>query len=283
MEQERASAVVGPTTPAPLLTFRPDLEGLRAVAVVLVIVLHFGVAAVSGGYVGVDVFFVISGFLITSLLIDEVRGTQRVSILGFYARRARRILPASCLVIVVVVVVAYWQLGPLVGRTTAVDGQWASGFAANFRFIRQGTDYFASALPPSPLQHYWSLAVEEQFYVVWPTVLFGLVLIGRRLSRSDLIMRLGLGAIIVGSLYWSIHLSRINPTNAYFSPFTRAWELGAGALIAMFSIGIRRTPATIRAVATWIGFAMVVITAFTFTASTVFPGYAASSRWAEQV
>jgi peptidoglycan/LPS O-acetylase OafA/YrhL len=269
-----ASNADGPLRP--LLTCRPDIEGLRAVAVGLVVVLHVGVAAVSGGYVGVDVFFVISGFLITSLLIDEVRGTKRVSILGFYARRARRILPAACFVIAVTVAATYSQLGALVGRTTAIDGQWAAGFAANFRFIRQGTDYFASTLPPSPLQHFWSLAVEEQFYLVWPSVLFGLVVAGRRFAtRSTLIVQGGLVAIVVGSLCWSIHLSRINPTNAYFSPLTRAWELGAGALIAIFSIPVARTNARLRSSATWIGVVLIGIAAFAFSASTVFPGYAA--------
>ena len=137
---------------APRLGFRPDIEGLRAVAVALVVLLHAGLAVLSGGYTGVDVFFVISGFLITSLLVDEVRATRRVSILGFYARRARRILPVACFVIAVTVVAAYFQLGPLIGRKTALDGRWAAGFAANLRFIHQGTDYFASDIPPSPLQ-----------------------------------------------------------------------------------------------------------------------------------
>ena len=257
------------------LAFRPDIEGLRAAAVGMVVVLHAGVATVSGGFVGVDVFFVISGFLITSLLINETRATGSVSILGFYARRARRILPAACFVIAVTVVVAYMQLGSVVGQTTAIDGRWAAAFAANFRFIHQGTDYFATNLPPSPLQHYWSLAVEEQFYLVWPTLLFGLVILGRRVSNSTATVRLGLAAIVAGSLYWSVHLSTIAPTNAYFSPFTRAWELGAGALVAAFAVVIGEIPAVVRAVATWVGLAFVAVAAFTFTATTVFPGYAA--------
>lgn len=259
----------------PRLTFRPDIEGLRALAVALVVVLHAGVTAVSGGYIGVDVFFVISGFLITSLLIDEVRATQRVSILGFYARRARRILPAACFVIAATVVAAYLRLGPLVGRTTSIDGRWAAGFAANFRFIQQGTDYFASDLPPSPLQHYWSLAVEEQFYLVWPTLLFGLVLLGRRFARSTLTLQIGLVAIVGGSLYWSVHQSATAPTTAYFSPLTRAWELGAGALVAVFTVAISKTPGALRALATWVGLGLIVLAAFTLTAATQFPGYAA--------
>jgi peptidoglycan/LPS O-acetylase OafA/YrhL len=257
------------------LAFRPDIEGLRAVAVGMVVVLHAGVTKVSGGYVGVDVFFVISGFRITSLLIDESRSTGRVSIVGFYARRARRILPAACFVIVVTVIAAYLQLGSVVGQTTAIDGRWAAAFAANFRFIHQGTDYFATNLPPSPLQHYWSLAVEEQFYLAWPTLMFGLVLLGRRFASSIVTVRLGLAAIVAGSLFWSIHVSASQPTTAYFSPFTRAWELGAGALIAAFSVLIAEIPALVRAIATWVGIALVAIAAFTFTATTVFPGYTA--------
>ncbi len=275
MGREEASSP-GPTLPVrPSLTFRPDIEGLRAVAVGLVVVLHFGVTAVSGGYVGVDVFFVISGFLITSLLIDEFRLTERVSILAFYARRARRILPAACFVIAVTVASSYLQLGALVGKATAIDGQWSAGFAANFRFIRQGTDYFASSLPPSPLQHFWSLAVEEQFYLVWPSLLFGLLALGRRLARPTAALRVGVIAIVAGSLLWSVHLSRVAPTNAYFSPLTRAWELGAGALIAVFSTAISTTPSRARSAAAWAGLVMIVIAGFAFTATTLFPGYAA--------
>jgi peptidoglycan/LPS O-acetylase OafA/YrhL len=260
---------------APAIAFRPDIEGLRAVAVGLVVALHAGVTMVSGGYIGVDVFFVVSGFLITSLLIREERSTGRVSIPGFYARRARRILPAACLVIAVTVLVSYQQLGALLGKATATDGIWSALFAADFRFIAQGTNYFTSALPPSPLQNYWSLAVEEQFYFVWPTVLFGLMVLGRRSNRSMLALRLGLLVVVAGSLALSVQQSVQNPTNAYFSPFTRAWELGAGALIAVAVGAITRLPATLKAAATWVGLALIAVAAFTFDATTVFPGYAA--------
>src|SRR5262245_21463856 len=127
-----------PATSTRALTFRSDIAGLRAVAVGLVVLLHAGVTAVSGGFVGVDVFFVISGFLITSLLLAEVGGTGRVSIVSFYARRARRILPAACFVIAVTVIAVYLQLGPIAGRRTAIDGKWAAVFAANIHFISQG-------------------------------------------------------------------------------------------------------------------------------------------------
>ena len=150
--------------------FRPDVEGLRAVAVLLVVLFHSGVSWVSGGYVGVDVFFVISGFVITGVLLRERASSGRTSIFAFYGRRCRRIIPAATLVIIATVVLAYWFLGVAGGSSTATDGRWAAVFLANFHFIAIGTNYFSSQQPPSPLQNFWSLAVEEQFYVVYPTL-----------------------------------------------------------------------------------------------------------------
>ena len=149
----------------------------------LVIVAHAGFGTFSGGFVGVDVFFVISGFLITSLLMREAATTGRISLLGFYARRARRILPAAALVAVATVVASIVLL-PLVRAVEVIkDSVWAAAFAANIRFASVGTDYFAQGEPASPLQHYWSLSVEEQFYLVWPLLLVGAIALGRRPRR----------------------------------------------------------------------------------------------------
>jgi peptidoglycan/LPS O-acetylase OafA/YrhL len=260
---------------APKLEFRPDIEGLRAIAVAMVVLLHAGVSSVSGGYAGVDVFFVISGFLITSLTIAELQTTSGVSILGFYARRARRILPAASVVIAATIVASYLVLGVLRGRATAIDGRWAALFGANFHLIQQGTDYFARTTPPSLLQHYWSLAVEEQFYLAWPTALLALFSVGRFFRRPTLAIRVGLIALIGISLYWSVAQTTANPTSAYFSPFTRAWELAAGALVAGFATAILRIPSPLRAAATWIGLAGIGLTALLFDAATPFPGSAA--------
>ena len=153
---------------------------MRAIAVGLVLVFHAYGTPFSGGFVGVDVFFVISGFLITDILMREHSKTGRVSILGFYGRRARRILPASALVVVTTVVAAYYFLGFLTGNDVAVAAKWTAVFAANIHFGFVGTDYFGSQLPPSPLLHMWSLGVEEQFYVVWPGLFLALVLIVAR-------------------------------------------------------------------------------------------------------
>src|SRR5271165_6300980 len=143
-------------------SFRPDIEGLRAVAIVLVVLFHVYLWHTHGGYVGVDVFFVISGFVITGLLLREHAASGRTRLLAFYGRRSRRILPAATLVIILTVLASYRWLGFLVGDDTARVGRTASLFYANFHFISTSTNYLASQAPPSALQNFWSLSVEEQ-------------------------------------------------------------------------------------------------------------------------
>ena len=163
--------------------FRPDVEGLRAVAVVLVVLYHAHVPALAGGYVGVDVFFVISGFVITGLLIRERDSTGTSSLINFYARRVRRILPEATLVLLATVTASYLLLGYVSGDSVANDGRWAAVFLSNVHFERTGTNYLSSILPPSPLQNYWSLSVEEQFYIVFPTIVALTALARRAGSR----------------------------------------------------------------------------------------------------
>src|SRR5690349_16678617 len=204
--------------------FRPDIEGLRAIAVGLVLAFHGYSEPFTGGFIGVDVFFVISGFLITSLLLRERLKKGRISILGFYARRVRRILPASALVVVCTVVATYHLLGFIAGNDVADDAKWTAAFAANIHFGLLGTNYLGSQLPPSPLQHMWSLGVEEQFYVVWPGLFLLLVVIVRGARHRNALAATLL--LIVGlSLTWSVLETMSNATWAYFSPLTRAWEL----------------------------------------------------------
>ncbi len=254
-------------------TFRPDIEGLRAIAVLLVVLEHAGLSAISGGYIGVDVFFVLSGFLITGLLLKEIGKTGTISIGQFYARRARRLLPAGTLVLVVTVLLSYQVFGVSRANRVAEDAQWAALFASNFRFIQQGTDYLDSALPPSPLQHYWSLAVEEQFYLVWPLLIMLVAMASRRRS-----LRLTLGvvltAMIVSSLAWSQYQTANNATAAYFSPFPRVSELAAGALLAVGVPWLVGLPRRIGIVAGWAGIAIIFWTAFTYSPETTFPGMA---------
>ena len=166
---------------------RGDIQGLRALAVLTVIAGHAGVTFLPGGFVGVDVFFVISGYLISGLLFREVLGNGRFSLTTFYARRARRILPAATLVTVATVVASLFVLSLIDARQVVIDAVWSAAFAANFNFAQQDVSYFSQGSGVSPLQHYWSLAVEEQFYVVWPLLLLlclGLVKLARR-GRPD--------------------------------------------------------------------------------------------------
>lgn len=253
--------------------FRPDIEGLRAIAVGLVLVFHAYGAPLRGGFVGVDVFFVISGFLITDILLREHSKTGRVSILGFYGRRVRRILPASALVVAATVIGAYYFLGFLTGNDVAVDAKWTAVFAANVHFGFVGTDYFGSRLPPSPLLHMWSLGVEEQFYVVWPGLFLALALIVRG-TRHRHALAASLVAIIAASFAWSVFQTGTDPTWAYFSPFTRACELGLGALIAVLAPAINRRlkPHWAAEVFAACGLAGIASSAMLLNSSTPYPG-----------
>jgi peptidoglycan/LPS O-acetylase OafA/YrhL len=244
-----------------------EIEGLRAVAVAAVVLYHarFGV---SGGYVGVDVFFVVSGFLITRLLLSEAERDGRISIARFAARRARRLLPAAALVLATVAIVTAAIDNTLRAHSTAVDITWAAVLLANVRFAALGTDYLRSTVPPSVVQHWWSLAVEEQFYVVWPIAVA--ILTSRRVRVRVAVVTVGLGA---ASLWWSIHTIDRDPVHAYFAPWSRAWELLAGALVAC---GWHlRTRMPWRAALGWTGLITVVATAVLYDRSTTFPGWAA--------
>ena len=251
--------------------FRPDVEGLRAVAVLLVVLFHAGVPGLSGGYIGVDVFFVISGFVITGLLLRERLGTGRTSVVDFYARRCRRILPAATLVILTTMLASYVVLGAVTGNSVADDGRWAAAFLANFHFEASGTNYLSASLPPSPLQNYWSLSVEEQFYVVYPTLF---LLVTRARGWLSLRARLAatLGVIIVASLWLSVAQTASQPTVAYFSPFTRAWELALGGLVAVATPWLKNIPRRIAAVATWSGLGAIAAATLIFDAHSPYPG-----------
>src|SRR4051812_10360575 len=162
---------------------RRDIQGLRMVAVVAVVLNHL-TGHPKGGFVGVDVFFVISGFLITGHLLREHGKNGTISLLDFYKRRIRRLFPAALTVTVLTLVAGYFVFSAERFKTTATDAVWATLFGANWRFINVGTDYFQAAGPVSPLQHYWSLSVEEQFYVVWPVVILTALLIAGRLAAK---------------------------------------------------------------------------------------------------
>ena len=259
--------------------FRPDIQGLRALAVLLVIASHLAVPGVPGGFIGVDVFFVLSGFLITTLLVREIDHSGRVSLSGFYARRARRILPAATVVTLATVAMSTVLLAMLRTQTVITDAIWATLFAANVRFASVGTDYFAKGEPPSPLQHYWSLSVEEQFYLAWPLILLACaVLVGRRRRWSThRAAAVVLGVLGGASLAWSVWATYASPVTAYFSTFARAWELGVGAGCALFLARRSwRAPAAVSAALRWLGVAAIAGAALWLTPSIPFPGIVAA-------
>ncbi len=219
----------------------------------------------------------ISGFLITSLLIRERTRTGRVSFRAFYARRARRLFPAAFVTLAASTLAAWLVFFDGRFQETVTDVTWAALFGANINFAVQGTDYFEATAAPSMVQHFWSLAVEEQFYLVWPALLalvFAVPLFGARGRR--LVLWVVIAAVTAASFAWSVHATAESPVTAYFSTFTRAWELGVGALIAVSMSRLQRLPALLRAALAWCGLALVLAAAFVIDDRTPFPGSAAA-------
>lgn len=250
-------------------SFRPDVQGLRAIAVVLVVLYHARLPALTGGFVGVDVFFVISGFLITGHLCQSL--VRRDFAFGtFYARRVRRILPASLCVLAASLLVAWLVVPPLALARVSRDAAWTALYIPNLLFAREGTDYLASP-DPSLFQHYWSLGIEEQFYLLWPFIIWAVY----RMSRNSLrVVTWTIALIVLASFAASILLTPINQPWAFFLLPTRAWELGVGALIAL--ILMRRPLRVVRRVRVAIaGVALAALAAcaLLFSSTTPFPSY----------
>jgi peptidoglycan/LPS O-acetylase OafA/YrhL len=258
--------------------FRGDVAGLRAVAVGLVLLYHAGLPFIPGGFVGVDVFFVISGFLITGQLVAEIDRTGRISLWAFYARRAKRILPAASVVLVVTAALA-WFLVPRDAREDlGVDIVSAATYLVNWRLADRAVDYLAQDSAPSPIQHYWSLAVEEQFYLVWPLLIIAAVVVARAIGRHNVrpILWIGLGVVAVPSFAWSVIYTATAPERAFFVSTTRLWELSIGAGLALMTTRVARIPRSVAIVAGWLGLVAIASSALLVTARTAWPGYAAA-------
>ncbi|WP_062518249.1 acyltransferase family protein [Demequina gelatinilytica] len=248
---------------------RLDIQGLRALAVALVVVFHLFPGTVTGGYVGVDVFFVISGFLITSHLMREVAATGRVSLPRFWARRARRLLPASLAVLGAVLIGIAWWVPKALWDQFIREVIASAAYVENLALAADSVDYLASDNAASPVQHYWSLAAEEQFYLVWPLLIVLAVALGARAGwrrRTAAVLLVVTVASFASSLWWTA----AQPAQAYFVTPTRAWEFGAGALLALVPVAVGH--AYVRAFAAWTGVALIGASAVLLDAATPFPG-----------
>jgi len=249
--------------------YRPDIEGLRGLAVLLVVIFHAGPFGVTGGFIGVDVFFVISGFLITGLLLRERERHGRIDIAAFYARRARRLLPAATIVIIVTLLASILVVPPLDLPSVALDGAASALSVSNMRFAAQG-GYFGAAGDPSPFLHFWSLSVEEQFYLFWPLLLVAVT----RLQRPRLGAGIALGILVAVSLAGCIWLTQVSPDWAFYLLPTRAWQLGVGGLLAVLLPMLTRGGRVLGLLG-WAGLAAVLVAALTFDGQMAYPGTAA--------
>jgi peptidoglycan/LPS O-acetylase OafA/YrhL len=256
--------------------FRADVEGMRAVAVLLVLLYHARVPLIAAGFLGVDVFFVISGFLITRMLVREVEASGRVSLAGFYARRVKRLLPAAALVLVVTAALVHLLMPRIDRPVFAADVSWAAFYAVNWRLADRSVDYLAEDVGVSPVQHYWSLSVEEQFYLVWPLLLLVVAWWVRRSGWSvRATMAAALSLVALPSLAWSIALTRREPSVAFFVTTTRMWELSIGAFVAIAAPQLARVPRRAAIPIAWLGLAGVVACALIYSQRTPWPGAAA--------
>lgn len=254
---------------------RLDIQGLRAVAVLAVIANHL-TGQPQGGFVGVDVFFVVSGFVITTVMLREYRHSGRIGLANFYRHRIRRILPAAAVTLAVTVAGSAILYLPQRVQNIQTDAIWALLMAANWRFASDGTDYWDKGGPVSPLQHFWSLAVEEQFYFVWPVlVTFVLTVIAARRPTGRRALWALLAVLLTASFISCMLETADSPTWAYFSTSARAWEIGVGALVAVGTGAAERLSTNARTVLAAAGMAGLAMSLLLISSASAFPGPAA--------
>ncbi|MFF3820447.1 acyltransferase family protein [Streptomyces bluensis] len=256
-------------TPSSKPFVRRDIQGLRGLAVTLVVLAHAGIPYAAGGYVGVDVFFVISGFLITSGLLRETGRTGSLSLRRFYARRAVRILPLATLVLLVTMAGCRLFASKIRYEEFLHDALASALYFMNVDLAVSGTDYLREGSAPSPFQHFWSLSVEEQFYLLWPVLL----LVSWKFIRRPWLRTLPLGVLCLVSYVLGVRAVETSPSWAYFGPHTRLWELGVGGLLAFSAGALRCVPRLVSAAGAWLGLAAVVASAVLYDDDTPFPGH----------
>lgn len=269
----RPSKPLGP----PAFGHRAEVQALRAVAVAVVVAYHAAPGVVPGGYVGVDVFFAISGLLITSQLLREADRRDTVVLRRFWARRVRRLLPAALLVLGVVTVVTLLFVPLARWEQILTEVRASVLYVENWQLASSSVDYFAAGEAPSPVQHFWTLSVEEQFYVLWPLLLIAGLASARGLAiapRRAVVWVIA--AATAASLAYAVWRTAVDPVPTYFSTPARAWEFGAGALLALAGARAARAPDALRALVSWAGLVAIVVSALLYTNDTPFPGLSAA-------
>jgi len=251
--------------------FRPDIEGLRGIAVLIVVLFHCGIPGFSGGFVGVDVFFVLSGYLITGLLVAEIQKTSKLSLLQFYARRVRRLLPASALTLVVTLLIGAIIMAPQELNNAGHAGRATALYVSNIFFDKNAGDYFAPNVKSNPMLHTWSLAVEEQFYLFWPL----LILLGLRLWRSMQVLVTVLSGLTIISLGIGVWFTEHGGTFAFYELPARAWEFGIGGLAVLLPRGTLKLPFGWWLAFGWLGILAILGSAHFILGDTSFPGWIA--------
>ncbi len=262
-----------PLTIKTSLGYRRDIDGLRAVAVLAVVAYHTGVPGVRGGFVGVDVFFVISGFLITGLLLDDLGKRDRIDFMKFYARRVRRLLPTLVLVVLTTVLASIFFLSTELGEVGRVSRSAIATLliSANHHFLAATRDYFAVGAQRQPLLHTWSLSVEEQFYLVWPAVIAVTWAMCARFGKSRRWLAGTLIVLVIGSVACAVRLAAWRNTWAFFMAPARGWELGVGGLIALGVPMVRRVPQMLAGTAALLGLLVIAAGVHLITADGSFP------------
>ncbi|MDO5739149.1 MAG: acyltransferase family protein [Ornithinimicrobium sp.] len=253
--------------------FRTDIEGMRAIAVIAVMLWHAGVSVVPGGFAGVDVFFVVSGFLMTVLLLEEGRARGRIDVPKFYARRARRLLPASLTALLGSTVLTLAVLPRTRWADIGADILSSAAYVVNWRLASGAVDYLDVSRAPSPVQHYWSLAVEEQFYLLWPLLLLALLVLASGRAKVFLVGSWVLTLVLlIASLGISWWWTQVYAAQAYFVTPTRIYELMLGAVVGLGALRWSSIPRWLMFALGWLGLGMVVASMFVINADMAFPG-----------
>ena len=256
---------------------RPEIQALRTIAVLAVVVYHLWPAWLPGGYVGVDIFFAISGFLIIGHLLREVDRHSRIRLLDFWAKRVRRLLPASLIVIVATGIATVLLVPDVVWRQWFQEMGASAIYVQNWLLAINSVDYLGADNKPSPTQHFWSLSVEEQFYIFWPIIIVVVLFVARRFARVQPRRAIGvvLAVLTIASFVYSVYGVAVDPAPAYFVTHARAWEFGIGGLVAFFFATPLASHDNVRSAVSWGGIALIAVSLVVYTGETPFPGVAA--------